>query len=363
MKALANRFPTLLTLLALLALPLMVSCGGSSGGSDSTDDFGDIDDIVIDDSDDSSDSDDRDDTADNDDGDIVLVTQYTKGVEMPRKPLHPKYLTRSNLYEHLKPELSTEAVEYNINNRLPFDTKLFFPKLCLYRDVKLVDVGGSTFRYDTDYNGRCKPDGSDITRYQERERGQIRVSSRHKPKAGQTLGELWFDLLKKIADGEPIDIEHTFTRTELMDYRDSERNLRRIRLMTQSSGMGSACEFEFNGAFAGQEFSPCVRQMGVRIWDRDSGENGINDFVKLENPSTLTADQNFESQRWFNEGSGLRIEVNSWKGTLTFDQAPSKNLAPLASLRGPGSKSLEFRPNPRPNPTPFGGGLMERKMR
>lgn len=318
----------------VLALTALLGCGGR--GNSSIDDFDDADDIVVDDADDTTDN-----------GNARRVRRYTQGREVPGDILDPKYLSRANLAQHLKPELAGKDVEFNINKRLDFSTRLFFPEFCLYRGVKLKKSIAFTYTYDTGINERCRPEGEDISRYEAWEKGEITVSPRHQPKDGQTLSDYWFELLEKIRAGKDVDIDHRFKRTLLMDYRERGFELRKSQLTTQSTLGGRGCEYRFNGAFAGQEISSCVRQTGVRIWDRDSGENGISDFVRFYNPDDLVAEQTFEFQPWFNAGSGFDINVNTWQGKLMFNQlGDTKRTKPRAVLENPEGRSIEFEPKP-----------------
>lgn len=328
---------------------VLIGCGESSSRDD-FDDVGDRDDIVMDDTDD---RDDQDDTSDPN----PTVTRYTKGKAVPERILDPALLTRKDLYlSHLKPQLSSEDVQYNIQNRLAFDTKLFFPKFCLYRDVPLRRIKDRTYRYDTGINFNCQPGGDDIVRYQEWEKGEIEVPGDQIPKPGQTLSDYWFEVIERINDGDEIRIGHSYQRTLLMDYRENpDLLLRKSQLTTVSTTSDWPCRYKFNGGFSTQELTSCVRQTGVRVWDTESKSNGINDFVLLYNPDDLVAENGFSRQKWFDVGSSFKLEVNSWRGTLTFDQEASKNIAPLASLSGPKGASLEFRPTSPSDTVPFIG--------
>lgn len=326
--------------LVAAALLTLTSCGGR--GNSDLDDADDRDDIVIDD------FDDADDTTSSEGS--RMVRRYTQGLDIPRDILDPKYLTRKNLARHLKSELATKGVEFNVNNRLSFGTRLFFPRLCLYRGVKLRQRIAFTYSYDTGVNERCRPAGDDIDGYAEWEKGEIEVSVRHQPKDGQDLADYWFELLEKIRKGEDVSIEHRYKRSVLMDYRDRGFELRKSQLTTQSTLDGGGCEYEFNSYGVGQEFGTCVRQTGVRIWNKVSGENKINDYVRLYNPDDLVADDTFEFQPWFNAGSGFDLKVNTWAGKLMFNQdITSKTTRPRAYLKDAKGNSFEFEPKPRPS--------------
>lgn len=338
-----NRALLLPAVLGVAMSLVLVGCGESSSRDD-FDDIGDRDDIVIDDTDDRDDRDDQDDTTGP--GTNPTVARYTKGKAVPQRILDPALLTRKDLYlSHLKPQLSSKDVQYNIQNRLAFDTKLFFPKFCLYRDVPLRKIKDRTYRYDTGINSNCQPSGDDIVRYQEWEKGEIEVPSDQIPKSGQTLSDYWFEIIERINDGDEVRLGHSYQRTLLMDYRENpDLVLRKSQLTTVSTTSDWPCRYKFNGGFSGQELTSCVRQTGVRVWDTESKSNGINDFVLLYNPDDLVAENSFSRQKWFDVGSAFKLEVNSWRGTLTFDQEASKDIAPLASLSGPKGASLEFRP-------------------
>lgn len=329
-----RRRPLAIAGVMLIALTT-ASCGGR-GNSD----IDDVDDIVIDDADDITDN-----------SGSRRVRRYTQGREMPGDILDPKYLSRKNLAQHLKPELKAKDVEFNINKRLSFSTRLFFPELCLYRNVKLIKRIAFTYYYDTGITDRCRPEGNDITRFEQWEKGEIEVDAGQQPEDGQDLDDYWFQILEKIRNGDRVGIEHRFKRTLIMDYTEKGYELRKIQLTTQSTLDGDACEFNFNASFAGQEFGRCVRQIGVRIWDRETGKNKISDYVRFYNPDSLFADDTFEFQEWFNAGSGFNVDVNTWSGKLIFNEMDnSKTTKPRAILEDPKGRSIEFEPKPSIEP-------------
>lgn len=319
---------SLLTLTAAIFPLLFAACGEKKDND--IDDRDDADDIVMDDADDTG---------------SAEVRRYTKGGELPDDILNPNLLNRTRLADHLKPELKSEAVQFNIENRLAFDTKAFFPKLCLYQGVQLVKARELVYRYNTGVSKTCRPEGEDVTAYAEWEVGELNVPRNLEPERRETLGDYWFRVLAQVTEGKELSIRHRFNRSLLMDYREQGQTLRKSQLTTQSSKGDRGCRFTFGGPFSAQEFSSCVRQTGVRIWDKETGVNGISDFVRLYNPDKLESARLFNSQRWFDLGSAYRIDVNRWRGTITFDFDAAKDVAPLASLTGPDKSTLEFRPN------------------
>lgn len=320
------------SVLKYLIFALMLGCNGSHTPNDEFDDFDDVDDI-------------EDPAADE------LVYSYTNGSRMRSSLLDPNYLSKKRLSLHFYTPLTNENEEvyYNIKNRVRFDTEMVLKSNCLYRNTYLQRKNSSIYFYDTKVNDLCRPQGDqNIDHYEEREIGWISFTDGNGNTVSiderNSLQENLTKIFRDIEAGDRIDINHKFNNSLMMDYEDANSLLlRKFRLSTHSTQHDNLCEANFNSFSASIKIDPCVRQIGVRVWNRNTGDDGINDFVKLSNFQEILAEEFIGSQKWFNESSTFDLIINDWQGNISyFDH--KKRESPLVSLENPAGKYIEYRP-------------------